>query len=104
MDKNKLVSDLGKEWELTYLRRELAEANDKIIELVKQVGQLKKALRPFAEEATQWVNYPDDEPVVEAFPGYEGELTVADLRFAYVVMLDLVKVYEQSKKDIEELK
>ena len=50
---------------------------------VGQIERLRAALLPFAQEATYWVNYQDEEPLVEAFPGYEGNLTVGDLRRAY---------------------
>lgn len=50
---------------------------------INEIEVLRTALRPFAKEATRWVNYADEEPLVEAFPGYEGELTVGDLRRAF---------------------
>lgn len=48
--------------------------------------RLRSALQPFAKEAIHWVNYNDDEPVVEHFPGYEGEMVVGDLRRAFNVL------------------
>ena len=87
MNREKLITEVGQAFEVIYLRRELKQASNKIVELVNTVGQLKEALLPFAKEATCWSNYPDDEPLVEAFPEYEGELTVGDLRRAYDVLL-----------------
>ena len=48
--------------------------------------RLRVALMPFAKEATHWATYDDDEPVVEHFPGYEGEMLVGDLRRAFNVL------------------
>lgn len=104
MNREKLVTEFGYQIKINELTAELTQASDKIVELVNEIGQLKTALRPFAKEATHWVNYRDEEPVVEAFPGYEGEITVGDLRLAYVTMMGLVKEYKQAKKDIEEMK
>lgn len=83
MDREKLVEEVGQHFKIAELTRELAQASDKIVELVNEVGQLKEALYPFARETVYWSTYQDDEPLVEAFPGYEGELTVGDLRRAF---------------------
>ncbi len=76
MDREKMVAEAGQHWELTHLKQELADA-------CKEIVALRKALHPFARESIHWETYEDDEPVVESFPGYEGEITVGDLRRAY---------------------
>lgn len=87
MDRDKLVTEVGYHFKIKELTDELAQASNKIVELVNVVGQLKEALLPFAKEATHWSTYQDDEPLVEHFPGYEGELTVGDLWRAHNVLL-----------------
>jgi hypothetical protein len=84
MNREKLVEEVGQHFKIAELTRELAQASDKIVELVKRVDQLKEALYPFAKESPEWMKYQDDEPLVEAFPGYEGNLTIGDLRRAFV--------------------
>lgn len=57
-----------------------------VSELQDEIDRLRSALEPFAKEAAHWVTYNDDEPVVEHFPGYEGEMVVGDLRRAFNVL------------------
>ena len=52
----------------------------------KEIERLREALKPFAEEATHWVNYSDSEPMVESFPDYEGNVTVGNCRRAFDVI------------------
>ena len=61
------------------------DANE-IDKLYAEIDELREALKPFAKEATAWVNSPDDEPLVEHFPGYEGELTIGDCRRAFDIL------------------
>lgn len=90
MDRQKTVEEAGMYWQNGHLRQELAEASEKLADLVKVTGRLREALRPFAWEAKHWHTYSDDEPVVEAFPGYEGNITVGDLRAAYMAYMNLM--------------
>lgn len=50
--------------------------------LLAENAKLRAALEPFVKEALHWESCEDAEPLVEAFPGYEGELIVGDLRRA----------------------
>lgn len=60
----------------------LMNANDKI-------ARLESALKPFAEEADSWKDHQDDEHLVEAFPGYEGIITVGHCRKAKEILGDV---------------
>jgi hypothetical protein len=55
-------------------------------------ARLRKALKPFADEAGHWDFYTADEPLVEGFPTYEGNITVGDLRDARAVLTGNVTV------------
>lgn len=57
-------------------------------EAADMIERMRKALIPFANEASHWVNYQDDERLVESFPGYEGDITVGNLRDAYDAMVN----------------
>lgn len=64
---------------LTLTEAKLSEARRTII-------MLRAALSPFADEAVMWVKlqYGADEPIVEAFPDYEGNLKVGSLYHAKI--------------------
>ena len=59
-----------------YVRADLFDA------LKAENEWLRDALRPFAKEADAWLTYHDNEPLVEGFRDYYGEITVGDLRRA----------------------
>ncbi len=64
---------LYERWNDCQEKRMVAEADN---------ARLLKALKPFADEAGHWDFYTADEPLVEGFPTYEGNITVGDLRDA----------------------
>jgi hypothetical protein len=61
-----------------YARRHCAEVEA----LTAENARLRGALKPFADEAGHWDFYTADEPLVEGFATYEGNITVGDLRDA----------------------
>jgi hypothetical protein len=46
------------------------------------LNELVEALEPFSAEVAHWKRWGEDDEVVEPFDGYEGRLTVGDLRKA----------------------
>ncbi len=55
--------------------------------LIASAPELLAALKPFAEEALNWTDCVDEEHLVEGFPGYNGKITVGDLRRARIAYL-----------------
>ena len=64
------------------LRAALEMTSGECKEAFAENAKLRAALEPFVKEALHWESCEDAEPLVEAFPGYEGELIVGDLRRA----------------------
>lgn len=81
-----IVDACHRRWECRAMEIELAQASAKLVEQQNEIERLREALIPFAEEAKHWDSYLDEEPVVEAFPGYDGTITVGDLRQAFSVL------------------
>jgi hypothetical protein len=61
-------------------------AADRIEALTAEQDRLREALKPFADEAEHWEFFEADEPLVEAFPKYDGNITVGDLRNALAAL------------------
>ena len=53
-----------------------------IASLRARIEELERALDPFAKEAAHWETFNEDEPLVEGFEEYDGNITVGDLRRA----------------------
>jgi hypothetical protein len=75
-----------------YIRADIAEAE--AATLRAKLAEAREALRPFADEAEAWAAWSDDEPLVEGFPEYYGNVTVGNLRFARAT---LARIAEDAK-------
>lgn len=64
------------------------------------VNKLIEALRPFAKEADKWLQFDDEEHLVESWYGVpDSILTVGHLRAAKQAIEDFLRAGEASRRD-----